>query len=164
MTNLAIIIDDLRKQYMLLQAQYKSQLEQLIRINDEIRGECKQLEYKNEQLKLESLKLKAENKQFYGEQTMLVKEFEEQYQTSSNLDEMHRMLARLRQEMVKLVLGNQALNKQLSLSTETVKHLQRVNADYQRSNNSQDHMVITQSLESELERERKVKQTLLNYS
>lgn len=158
MTNLAIIIDDLRKQYMMLQAQYKNQLEQLIRINDEIRAECRHLEHKNEQLKLESLKLKAENKQFYGEQAMIMRELDDQYKATGNVEEMAHMLAKLRQEMVKLVLSNQALNKQLALSTETVKHLQKVNADYQRSNSSQDHLVITQSLESELERERKVRQ------
>lgn len=157
MTNLAIIIDDLRRQYMLLQSQYKNQLEQLIRINDEIRADCRQLEHKGEQLKLESLKLKAENKQFYGEQAMIMRELEEQYQTSGSLEEMARAMTRLRGEMVKLVLGNQALNKQLTLSTETVKHLQKVNADYQRSTTNQDHLVITQSLESELERERKVR-------
>lgn len=157
MTNLAIIIDDLRKQYMLVQSQYKSQLEQLIRINDEIRSDARSLEHKNEQLKLESLKLKAENKQFYGEQAAIARDLDEQYQISGNLEEMARQMAKLRSEMVKLVLGNQALSKQLALSTETVKHLQKVNADYQRSNNSQDHLVITQSLESELERERKVR-------
>lgn len=157
MTNLAITIDDLRKQYMLVQSQYKSQLEQLIRINDEIRSDARSLEHKNEQLKLESLKLKAENKQFYGEQAAIARELDEQYQISGNLEEMARQMTKLRSEMVKLVLGNQALSKQLALSTETVKHLQKVNADYQRSNNSQDHLVITQSLESELERERKVR-------
>ena len=156
MTNLAIIIEDLRKQYTLLQNQYKHQMDHLMRINDEIRTDCKQLEHKNEQLKVDSLRLKAENKQFYGEQTMLMREIEEQYQASTNVDDLQRSLGKLRQEMVKLMLGNQALNKQLAISTETVKHLQKVNLEYQRSNSNQDHLVITQSLESELERERKV--------
>jgi len=157
MTNLAIIIEDLRKQYTLLQNQYKHQMDHLMRINDEIRTDCKQLEHKNEQLKVDSLRLKAENKQFYGEQTMLMREIEEQYQASTNVDDLQRSLGKLRQEMVKLMLGNQALNKQLAISTETVKHLQKVNLEYQRSNSNQDHLVITQSLESELERERKVR-------
>jgi hypothetical protein len=59
--------------------------------------------------------------------------------------------------MVKLVIANQALNRQHCLSLETIKHLQKTNIQYQRTNNAQDQMVIIQSLESELERERKVR-------
>lgn len=59
--------------------------------------------------------------------------------------------------MVKLVIANQALNRQHQLSLETVKHLQKANLQYQRSVNGSDQMVLLQSLESELERERKVR-------
>lgn len=154
MTNLASVIEEMRKQYMALQQQYKFQLDQLIKVNDELRSDIKKVEFKNEQYKQENLKLKAENKQFYGDQTILVKEIDEQYQTCSSIDEAQRQNVTLKQELVKLILAHQALNKQLSLSSETIKHLQKVNLQYQQSNNVQDHLVIAQSLESELEREK----------
>lgn len=157
MTNLAIIIDDLRNQYVALQSQYKYQLEQLAKINDQVRNDMKQVELKNEQLSVENLKLKAENKQFYGDQKMCIKELDEEYQSNGSLDEVKRNFTTLKQEMAKFVITNQALNKQLTHANETIRHLQKVNTDYQRMNNIEDHMVITQSLESELERERKVR-------
>lgn len=59
--------------------------------------------------------------------------------------------------MVKLVIANQALNRQHLLSLETIKHLQKTQSHYQRLENNSDQMVLLQSLESELERERKVR-------
>lgn len=157
MSNLAAIIEDLRKQYLELQNQFRHQLDTLVSLNENIRNELKTSELKNEQYKQENLKLKAENKQFYGDQSILTKELDEQYIPVNNLDEAIKQIQSQRQEIVKLILANQALNKQHSLSLETVKNLQKINMQYQRANNLQDQMVITQSLESELERERKVR-------
>ena len=157
MSNLASIIEDLRKQYNTLQNQYQFQIDSLIKLNEEIRNDMHQIETKIEKYKSENLRLKAENKQFYGEQTILSKELDQTYQKPSNLEEAFKQLESLRAEMVKLVIANQALNKQCNLSTESIRHLKDLNLKYQRSNNLQDQIVITQSLESELERERKVR-------
>ena len=142
---------------MTLQNQYKHQQESLTQINEDIRNDLLQCEMKNENYKSELLRLKAENKQFYGDQTLLTKEFDERYQQAQSLDEANRQLAHLRSEMVKLILANQNLNRQHNLSLETIKHLQKVNQQFQRSNNAQDQVVIMQSLESELKREQKVR-------
>ena len=142
---------------MTAHSQFQYQLDSLIKINESLHTEVQHSEAKNEAYKSENLRLKAENKQFYGEQTMVAKEFEEQYHSAGTLDEAHIQLAGLRAELVKLVIANQALNRQHMVSLETVKHLQKTNNQYQRSNNMQDQQVIIQSLESELERERKVR-------
>ncbi len=158
-TNLAVIIDDLRKQYMVIQAQYKFQLEQLIKLNDDLRADMKQIELKNDSLKQENLRVKAENKQFYGEQSILLKELDQQYSSGSSVtqEELHRQVVTLKQELVRLVLSNQALNKQHLQSLDKIKQLQRVHSDMERNSNSQDQMAIRLSLESELEREKKVR-------
>lgn len=117
-------------------------------------------ELRNEAFKGESLRLKAENKQFYGEQTILTKDFEDQYRPVTNLDEANRQMVNIRGDMIKLVVANQALNRQHQLSLETIKHLQKTNMQYQRAGSESanpDQMVLLQSLESELERERKVR-------
>jgi hypothetical protein len=158
-TNLAVIIDDLRKQYMVIQAQYKFQLEQLIKLNDDLRSDMKQIELKNDSLKQENLRVKAENKQFYGEQSILMKELDQQYNSGGNLtqEELHRQVSTLRQELVRLMISNQALNKQHLQSLDKIKQLQRVANEIERNSNSQDQMAIRLSLESELEREKKVR-------
>lgn len=157
MNNLATIIDDLRKQYLNMQSQFQYQLDSMIKLNEDLRSDLQRTELKNESYKSENLRLKAENKQFYGEQTILTKDFEDQYKPVQNLDESNRQLVNIRADMVKLVIANQALNRQHQLSLETIKHLQKTNLQYQRSNNASDQMVLFQSLESELERERKVR-------
>ena len=157
MTNLASLVDELRKQFVSLQNQHKYQHDSLARLNDEIRTDLQQSEHKNESYKSEILRLKAENKQLYGEQTILMKDFDERYQPAQNLDEANRQLAHIRSEMVKQILANQNLNRQHNLSLETVKHLQKINQQYQRSNNVHDQVAIMQSLESELKREQKVR-------
>lgn len=159
MNNLATIIDDLRKQYLNMQVQYQFQLDTLIKLNEDIRNELQQSEFRNEMFKNENLKLKAENKQFQGEQTMLLKDFDEQYHVAQNLDEAQRQLSSLRNEIVRLYQANQALHRQHNISLESIKHLQKSNMNYQRSTtgSSDDHAVMIQSLESELERERKVR-------
>jgi hypothetical protein len=157
MTNLASIIDDLHKQYVNLQNQYQFQVDSLIKLNEDIRNELHLNEIRLKQFESENLKLKAENKQFYGELTILTKELDEQYQMPTGMEEAIRQINILKSDKIKLILANQAFNKKLAVSDENVKHLQKVNLDYQRSNNMQDQMVITQSLESELERERKVR-------
>ncbi len=138
-------------------SQFQYQLDSLIKLNEELRTDLQRCELKNESYKSESLRLKAENKQFYGEQTILSKDFEEQYQPQTNLEESNRQLANIRADMVKLVVANQALNRQHQLSLETIKHLQKANLQYQRADSGTDQMVLLQSLESELERERKVR-------
>lgn len=161
MNNLGMIIDDLRKQYLNMQNQFQFQLDSLMKLNEELRTDLQRAELKNESYKSESLRLKAENKQFYGEQTILTRDFEEQYRPQHSLEESNRQLTNIRADMVKLVVANQALNRQHQLSLETIKHLQKTNLQYQKSassmGNSPDQMVLFQSLESELERERKVR-------
>jgi Rab GTPase-binding effector protein 1 len=68
-----------------------------------------------------------------------------------------RQIGSLKADMVKAIMVNQSLNKQLNVSTENIKHLTKINTQYQSSTNSHDQRAITQSLESELERERKVR-------
>ena len=127
-SNMSSIIDDLRKQFLSLQTQYQFQIDSLIKLNEEMRVDMHQIENKNEHLKSENLKLKAENKQLYGEQTSLGKELDEQYRHApNNIEEATRQLNSLKSEMIKAVMVNQSLNKQLSLSTESVKHLTKVN-------------------------------------
>ena len=145
MTNLASIIDDLHKQYINLQNQYQFEMDSLIKLNEDIRNELHQNEIRLKQFENESLKLKAENKQFYGEQTILTKELDEQYQMPSGMDEAIKQINVLKSDKIKLILANQVTNKQLAISSENLKHLQKANLDYQRSNNMQDQMVITQS-------------------
>jgi DNA repair exonuclease SbcCD ATPase subunit len=126
-SNMSTIIDELRKQYLTLQTQYQFQIDSLIKINEEIRVDMLQIENKNDHLKTENLKLKAENKQLYGEQTSLGKELDEQYKNApSSLEEATRQLTNLKSDMIKAVMINQSLNKQLNLSTENVKHLAKV--------------------------------------
>ena len=141
-------------------SQFQFQLDSLIKLNEELRTDLQRTELKNEAYKSESLRLKAENKQFYGEQTILTKDFEEQYRPVTNLDEANRQLVNIRSDLIKLVVANQALNRQQQLSLETIKHLQKTNVQYQRAqgdNVHPDQMVLLQSLESELQRERKVR-------
>ena len=145
MTNLASIIDDLHKQYINLQNQYQFEMDSLIKLNEDIRNELHQNEIRLKQYENETLKLKAENKQFYGEQTILTKELDEQYQMPSGMDEAIKQINILKSDKIKLILANQVTNKQLAISSENLKHLQKANLDYQRSNNMQDQMVITQS-------------------
>ena len=145
MTNLASIIDDLHKQYINLQNQYQFEMDSLIKLNEDIRNELHQNEIRLKQYENENLKLKAENKQFYGEQTILTKELDEQYQMPSGMDEAIKQINILKSDKIKLILANQVTNKQLAISSENLKHLQKANLDYQRSNNMQDQMVITQS-------------------
>jgi Rab GTPase-binding effector protein 1 len=158
MSNLALVIEDLRKQYTNIQNQHQFQMDTLIRVNEQIRNDLKSLESKNNQYVKENMRLKAENIQFYGEQTRLYKELDEQFFPASSLDEANNQSKHLRTEIVKLLIANQAVNKQLSIANEKIKHLKQTNINYQESNSSvQDQLVITQSLESELERERKVR-------
>jgi chromosome segregation ATPase len=126
-TSMSTVIDELRKQYVSLQSQYQFQLDSLIKLNEEIRVDMHQTENRNEHLKSENLKLKAENKQLYGEQTSLGKELDEQYKHVPNsLEEATRQLNNLKADMIKAVMVNQALNKQLNLSSENIKHLTKV--------------------------------------
>ena len=117
----------------------------------------KLIELKNDQLKQENLRLKAENKQFYGEQSILIKELDEQYHTGGSLtqEELHRQLATLKQEIVRLMIANQALNKQHAHSLEKIKQMRA--AHQEMGGSTHDQLAIKQSLESELEREKRVR-------
>ena len=157
MCNLAALIDELRTQHASMQTQHRFQMDTLVKLNDEIRGDMQALEHKNEKLRIDNLRLKAENKQFVGEQHILARELDTGYQAPSTLDEAVRALDAMRAETVKLVVANQALNKQLNVCSESLKSVQKLNAQLQRAHNVQDQMAIAQSLESELERERKVR-------
>ena len=127
LSNLSIIIDEMRKQFVSLQGQYQFQVETLARINEEIRADMLQVESRNEHLKAENLKFKVENKQLYGEQTILGKELDEQYSSApSSIEEASRQMNNLKSDMIKLILSNQALNKQLGMSNESIKHLTKV--------------------------------------
>jgi Rab GTPase-binding effector protein 1 len=125
-----------------------------------MRLNLQQVEAKNESLKSENVKLKAENKQFYGEFSIVSKELDEQYELSS-LDTARSHVNSLKANMAKLILSNQVLNKQLCLSSENIKYLQKINLQNRQkqshSSTDSDQAVIVQSLESELERERKVR-------
>ncbi len=67
----------------------------------------------------------------YGEQTSLGKELDEQYKNAPNsLDEATRQLNNLKADMIKAVMVNQALNKQLNLSSENIKHLTKVKVNF----------------------------------
>lgn len=156
MNNLSTIIDDLRKEYSKMQAQFQFQLDSLIKLNEELRNDLQQSEYRNEIFKNENLKLKVENKQFQGEQQMLLKEFDEQYHVPQNLDDAHRQLAHVRGELVRLYQVSQSLQRKYDQTSETLKQLQKSNY-LQRNNQNDEHLVMMQSLESELERERKVR-------
>ena len=163
MTNFANVIDSLHKEYTKLQAQFKFQMESLIKVNEKLRVEITQVETRNEQLRLESTKLKSENKQLHGEQAILVSELNEQYRTPTNMDDALAQILTFKNENIKLITANQAFNKQLSLSTEMINHLQKVNLRNQKMNtNIEEQYVIRQSLESELEREKRVR-ALLEY-
>ena len=163
MTNFANVIDSLHKEYTKLQAQFKFQMESLIKVNEKLRVEITQVETRNEQLRLESTKLKSENKQLHGEQAILVSELNEQYRTPTNMDDALAQILTFKNEIIKLITANQAFNKQLSLSTEMINHLQKVNLRNQKMNtNIEEQYVIRQSLESELEREKRVR-ALLEY-
>ena len=130
-SNFSSVIDDLRKQFTSLQGQYQFQLDALIKVNEEIRAEMHQVESKNEQLKSENLKLKVENKQLYGEQTSIGKELDDQFKHApSSLEEATRQINSLKSEMIKAVMVNQSLNKQLNLSSENIKHLTKVIKNY----------------------------------
>ena len=122
MTNLASIIDDLHKQYINLQNQYQFEMDSLIKLNEDIRNELHQNEIRLKQYENENLKLKAENKQFYGEQTILTKELDEQYQMPSGMDEAIKQINILKSDKIKLILANQVTNKQLAISSENLKH------------------------------------------
>ena len=142
---------------ILLASQFQYQLDSLIKMNEELRSDAQRAELKNETYKSENLRLKSENKQFYGEQVIIGKDLEEQYHPMLSVDEANRQTALLRTELCRLKIANQMLNRQHSHSLETVRHLQKTNIQFQQSNNMQDQLVIIQSLESELERERKVR-------
>lgn len=159
MNNLATIIDDLRQQYLNTQVHFQFQLDSLFKLNEDLRTELQQSEHRNEIFKNENLKLKVEIKQFQGEQTMLLKDFDDQYHSVQSIDEAQRQINSLRTEIVRLYQANQALHRQHNISLESIKHLQKSNMQYQRnsSGGDGDHMVMIQSLESELERERKVR-------
>ncbi|CAF0966627.1 unnamed protein product [Brachionus calyciflorus] len=158
MSNMALIIEDMKKEYLSLQDEFTTRIDELIKLNQTIQNEAKQIQNNNELYKKENYRLKVENKQFYGEKSILVKEIDEQYQQSSTLEEAQRQNINLRNELVKLILANQALQKQHALSLENIKNLQKINLQYQHSNNAQENLVIAQSLESELDRERKVRE------
>jgi DNA repair exonuclease SbcCD ATPase subunit len=176
MNNLSTIIDDLRQQYLKMQVQYQYQVDSLIKLNENLRADLQQSEYVNSLFKAENLKLKAEIKQFQGEQTMLLKDFDQQYHPTQSIDEANRQLNQLRTELVRMYQANQSLHRQHNISLESIKQLQKSNLHLQRggSNNNNnnnnttnstnttsstqdDHTVMMQSLESELERERKVR-------
>lgn len=143
MTNLAIIIDDLKRQYVKLQIEYKVQLEYLIEINDDIRNENKQIAFKNEQLKLENLRLKAENKQILGDLKMSIADLDTMYgQSHANPIELESNFVRLKQDMAKYLISNRALNKQLYHANETIKHLQKVNSNYRHMNSLHEYVEI----------------------
>ena len=178
MSNLSTIIEELRKQYTQMQSQNQFQMEQLIRINEEIRNESERTDTVCEQFRQENLKLKAENKQLYGEKTILYKELDEQFQQPQSLEDALRIISNYRNEVVKLVIANQTLNRQHLASLDSIKQLQNkyfvLRKQYQENIGSagasgatasavdeeamNDQFVIKQSLESELERERKVRQ------
>ena len=174
MSNLSTIIEDLRKQYTQIQAQYQFQLEQLIKINEEMRADAEKLEIVNEHVRQENLRLKADNKQLHGEKTILFKELDEQFQPPQTFDDAVRIISNYRNEVVKLLIANQALNRQHMSSLDTITHLQNkyqtLKKRYQEAaganavNNDDellsDQLVIKQSLESELERERKVREEI----
>jgi chromosome segregation ATPase len=129
MTSLSSFIAEARQKYENLKNQYRFQLDTLIKLNEEIRNDMHQIESRNEHLKAENLKLKAENKQFYGEFVIISKELDEQYCNGvedMNLEEIERQMGRLKSDIAKLILSNQTLNKQLSLSSENIKYLQKV--------------------------------------
>jgi len=129
MQSLASFMAETRQKYDNLKNQYRYQLDTLIKLNEEIRNDMHQIESRNEHLKAENLKLKAENKQFYGELSIISKELDEQYGScidDMNLTEAFRQIGRLKSDIAKLILSNQTLNKQLSLSSENIKYLQKV--------------------------------------
>ncbi len=129
MQSLASFMAETRQKYDNLKNQYRYQLDTLIKLNEEIRNDMHQIESRNEHLKAENLKLKAENKQFYGELSIISKELDEQYGScidDMNLTEAFRQMGRLKSDIAKLILSNQTLNKQLSLSSENIKYLQKV--------------------------------------
>jgi hypothetical protein len=156
MTQLSATIDELRKQFISSKLHNQQQLDLLIQVNEELRVEVQQLEARAEQYKNENLRLKAENKQFYGEQSIMSKDFEDKYKQTSTVEEANRQMAAMKADLIKLAWSQQSLTRQNSLAMENIKHLQKINAQYQSANTTQDQVVIVQSLESELERERKV--------
>lgn len=159
MNNLILTIEEIKTEYSDLQSQFNSQIDSLIKINQSIQNEAKQIQLKNDYLKQENYRLKVENKQFYGEQTILEKEIDEQFQTCSTLDEAQRQNLILKQKLAKLLQVNQTLQKQHALSLENIKNLQKINYQYQNSNSTQENLVIAQSLQSELDRERRVRES-----
>jgi hypothetical protein len=59
-------------------------------------------------------------------------------------------------ELINLLVANSALIKRNDSSTEAIKELKKVNYQIRSATNIEDHLAISQSLESELERERNV--------
>jgi hypothetical protein len=70
---------------------------------------------------------------------------------------MKRLLLKYREELINLSVANSALMKRNDSSTEAIKELKKVNYQIRSATNIEDHLAISQSLESELERERKVR-------
>ena len=103
-----------------------------------MRADLQQSEYVNSLFKAENLKLKAEIKQFQGEQTMLLKDFDQQYHPTQSIDEANRQLNQLRTELVRMYQANQSLHRQHNISLESIKQLQKSNLHLQRggSNNN----------------------------
>lgn len=157
--NLILTIEEIKKEYYDLQNQCNSQIDNLIKINQEIQNEAKQIQLKNDHIKQENYRLKVENKQFYGEQSILEKEIDEQFLTCLTLDEAQRQNSTLKQKLAKLLQVNQTLHKQHALSLENIKNLQKINKQYQNSNSTQENLVIVQSLQSELDREKRVRES-----
>ncbi|RNA16501.1 rab GTPase-binding effector 1-like [Brachionus plicatilis] len=158
-TNLILTIEEIKKEYSDLQSQCSNQIDNLIKINQDIQNEAKQIQLKNEQYKQENYRLKVENKQFYGEQSILEREIDDQFQPCSTIEDAQRQNLILKQRLAKLLQVNQTLQKQHALSLENIKNLQKINLQYQHSNSTQENMVIAQSLQSELDRERRVRES-----
>ena len=127
MISLVSFVDELRLKYASLKTQYSFQMDALVKLNEKIRSDLHQVDIKNDQLKEENAKLNMANKQLFDEKIVLRKDLDEMYTSApTSLEEATQQLEKLKSSAVDVMLANQVLNRQLSLSSENIKYLQKV--------------------------------------
>lgn len=139
------IINELRSQYVQWQGHSQIQIDGLVKTNEEIRLE-------NEYLRKENKRLNLENDSYSIKKILIVQKLDEELKTPETLEESNKIIFELKDQIIRLNLENQTLAEKLHSANESIKELRQVTS----SVSFQDQLVISQSLESELERLNKV--------